>query len=683
MTNVWQEGPGAPPGPVPEWNRAQRRAGRVLADSFRKLDPRQLVRNPVMFVVEIGMAVTLLFAVGAWGRPAFGYDLLVTVVLLFTVLFATFAEAYAEARGRAQADFLRQTKATTRAKLLGEDGAHALVSSAELARGQRILVEAGDTIPTDGVVVEGLGSVDESAITGESAPVIKAPGDSVTGGTQLISDRMIVEVTANPGDTFLDRMIALVEGAVRQKTPNEIALSALLGVLTLIFVLVVTTLVPISSYYSPHAVDIPTMVALLVCLIPTTIGALLSAIGIAGMNRVAQVDVVAKSGRAVEAAGDIDTIILDKTGTITYGNRMATELMPMPGVSVEELARTALISSLADTTPEGRSIVELCRGLMNLETLPAIDGDPVPFSAHTRMSGVDLADGRRVRKGAVSAVAAMVGHAPPELTRFADDVAEAGGTPLAVAVDGAVLGVIRLKDVIKTGLRKRFDDFRTMGIRTVMVTGDNRVTAAFVAAEAGVDDFVAECRPEDKIALTRREQAQGKLVAVTGDGTNDAPALAQADVGLAMNSGTMAAKEAGNMIDLESNPTKLLDVVMVGKQLLITRGALTTFSVANDVAKYFAIIPAMFASVPSLRVLSALNVMGLKTPHGAILSALIFNALIIPALIPFAVRGVRSRAETADRMLARNIFNWGVLGIVIPFVGIWGIDRILGLFGLA
>lgn len=657
--------------------------GDVFKDTFRKLNPMEMIHNPVMFVVEIGTVVTLAMAIGARSGASFFYDILVTIILFLTILFATFAEAYAEARGRAQADFLRKTKSTTRAKVLKADGSWEWAGSSQLARGQRILIEEGDTVPGDGMVVEGVGSVDESAITGESAPVIKATGDSVTGGTRLLSDRLVVEVTANPGETFLDRMIALVEGAARQKTPNEIALSALLGVLTLIFVLVVVTLVPMARYYSKHATDITTMVALLVCLIPTTIGALLSAIGIAGMNRVAQVNVVAKSGRSVEAAGDIDTIILDKTGTITVGNRMATEFLPVPGVTEEELADASLVSSLADTTPEGRSVVELALKVLHRDTEPDVQGEPVPFSAHTRMSGIDLTDGRQVRKGAVSAIAGIAKNPPPELESLAERVAQDGGTPLGVVMDGRALGVIRLKDIVKAGLKERFAEFRAMGIRTVMATGDNRITAAVIAQEAGVDDFIAECKPEDKIEVIRKEQSEGKLVAMTGDGTNDAPALAQADVGLAMNSGTMAAKEAGNMIDLESNPTKLLDVVMVGKQLLITRGSLTTFSIANDVAKYFAIIPALFAAVPALHVLEALNIMGLKTPHGAILSALIFNAVIIPALIPFAIRGVKYRAESADKMLARNIFNWGILGVIIPFIGIWGIDRILGLFGMA
>ncbi|MCL5116402.1 MAG: potassium-transporting ATPase subunit KdpB [Firmicutes bacterium] len=658
--------------------------GEVLKDTFAKLNPTKMIRNPVMFVVELGTLVTLIFTIGAVGKPQFTYELLVTIILFFTILFATFAESYAEARGRAQADFLRKTKSSTKAKRLKEDGSWDLVASDQLSQGMRVLVEPNDIIPSDGEVVEGVGSVDESAITGESAPVIKAQGDSVTGGTRLLSDRLVVQITTNPGETFLDRMIALVEGASRQKTPNEIALSALLGVLTLIFVLVVVTLVPQARYYGRHATDITTMVALLVCLIPTTIGALLSAIGIAGMNRVAQVDVVAKSGRAVEAAGDIDTIILDKTGTITIGNRMATEFMPLSGVSAEEVAEASLLASLSDSTPEGRSVVELAQNVLNLASLPEVDGEPVPFSAHTRMSGVDVADGRQIRKGAVSAIVEITRpETREELQKLAEAVAGEGGTPLAVEIDGRALGVIRLKDIVKAGLKEKFDDFRRMGIRTVMATGDNRITAAVIAQEAGVDDFIAELKPEDKIDVIKKEQSEGKLVAMTGDGTNDAPALAQADVGLAMNSGTMAAKEAGNMIDLESNPTKLLEVVMVGKQLLITRGALTTFSIANDVAKYFAIIPAMFAAVPTLSVLSKLNIMGLKTPHGAILSALIFNALIIPALIPFAIRGVKYRAESADRMLARNIFNWGVLGIIIPFVGIWAIDRVLGLFGLA
>ncbi len=659
------------------------RMGEMARDTILKLNPRIMVHNPVMFVVEVGTVITLWLTATANTGPSREYDGLVTIILILTLLFATFAEAYAESRGRAQADSLRQSRAGARARALKDGGTWEWVEGAALRRGMRVQIEAGDTVPGDGVVAEGVGAMDESAITGESASVIKSPGDSVTGGTVLLSDHLVVEITADPGQTFLDRMIALVEGAERQKTPNEIALSALLGVLTLIFVMVVVTLGPIAHYYGPHVVNTTTLVALLVCLIPTTIGALLSAIGIAGMNRVAKINVVAKSGRAVEVCGDIDTLILDKTGTITIGNRMATEFLPVPGVSPEELAEVSWIASIADTTPEGRSVVELAQRILHRAEMAAPSGEPVPFSANTRMSGIDLADGRRLRKGAVDAIISMVNSPPAELRNNAERVARDGGTPLAVAVDGRALGIIRLKDIVKTGLKERFAEFRAMGIRTVMATGDNRITAEVIAAEAGVDDVLAEVNPEGKLALIQKEQAEGKLVAMTGDGTNDAPALAQADVGLAMGVGTMAAKEAGNMVDLDSNPTKLLDVVEVGKQLLITRGALTTFSISNDIAKYFAIVPAMFAAVPILHGLSALNIMGLKTPQGAILSALIFNALIIPALIPFAVRGVKYRPQSADRLLLRNIFNWGVLGVIIPFVCIWGIDHVLGLFGLA
>ncbi len=655
----------------------------ILRDTFVKLNPQLMLHNPVMFVVEVGTVVTLWLTVVARSASSREYDGLVTVILLITVLFATFAEAYAESRGRAQAAFLRRTQAGAQARLLHPDGSWTWVGGDTLRHGMRIRIEAGDIVAGDGVVLEGVGAMDESAITGESASVIKAPGDSVTGGTVLLSDQLNVEITTDPGETFLDRMIALVEGAARQKTPNEIALSALLGVLTLIFVLVVVTLGPIAHYYGPHVVDTTTLVALLVCLIPTTIGALLSAIGIAGMNRVAKINVVAKSGRAVEASGDIDTLILDKTGTITMGNRMATEFLPVPGVTVEALAEASWMASLADTTPEGRSVVELAVSVLKAATLHEPKGEAVPFSAHIRMSGIDLSDGRRIRKGAVDAIVHLVDQPSPALREAAERVARDGSTPLAVAVDHQALGIIRLKDIVKTGLKERFAEFRAMGIRTVMATGDNRITAQVIATEAGVDDVLAEVNPEGKLALIQQEQAAGKLVGMTGDGTNDAPALAQADVGLAMNIGTMAAKEAGNMVDLDSNPTKLLDVIEVGKQLLITRGALTTFSIANDVAKYFAIVPAMFAAVPILHGLSALNIMGLKTPHGAILSALIFNALIIPALIPFAVKGVRYRPQSADRLLFRNIINWGVVGVIVPFIGIWGIDRVLGLFGLA
>ncbi len=655
----------------------------VLGETFAKLNPKEMIHNPVMFVVEVGTLVTLWLTLSTSSTSSRVYDGLVTVVLFVTILFATFAEAYAEARGRAQAESLKRNRASLRGKVLNANGTWNWVDAPLLNKGMHVLVEVQDTMPGDGVVVDGIGAMDESVITGESASVIKAPGDAVTGGTVLLSDRLVVEITHEPGKTFLDRMIALVEGAERQKTPNEIALSALLGVLTFIFLLVVVTLGPITHYYGKHVVNTTTLVALLVCLIPTTIGALLSAIGIAGMNRVAKINVVAKSGRAVEAAGDVDTLILDKTGTITVGNRMATHFRPMPGISMEEVAHFALISSMGDTTPEGRSIVELAQKVLGTDRMGDVEGEVVPFSANTRMSGIDLSNGQVVRKGAVSAIKLLLHDVPDELESNAEDVAIQGGTPLAIARDTEALGIIVLQDVVKPGLKARFSQFRTMGIRTVMATGDNRITASVIAQEAGVDEFVAEVNPEAKLKLIRQEQKEGRLVAMTGDGTNDAPALAQADVGLAMNTGTMAAKEAGNMLDLESNPTKLLDVIMVGKQLLITRGALTTFSVANDVAKYFAIIPAMFATVPILRGLSGLNIMGLKTPHGAILSALIFNALIIPVLIPFAVRGVRYQPQSADRLLARNIFNWGVLGVIIPFIGIWAIDHFLGIFGLA
>src|SRR5271167_803146 len=627
---------------------------RAVMDSFRKLDPRTMVKNPVMFVVEVGAVLTTIQL--AWNAlhhaGQFGFGLQITLWLWFTVLFANFAEAMAEGRGKAQADTLRKARAETDAHKLREDGKTEIVASSKLRAGDVVVVAAGEFIPGDGEVIEGVASVDESAITGESAPVIRESGgdrSAVTGGTRVLSDEIKVRITSNPGETFLDRMIKMVEGASRQKTPNEIALNILLAGLTIIFLLAVATLQPMAIYSgAPQSVFV--LVALLVCLIPTTIGGLLSAIGIAGMDRVLQKNVLAMSGRAVEAAGDVDTLLLDKTGTITLGNRFATEFIPAPGVSENELADAAQLASLADETPEGRSIVVLAKdkyGLRGRE-LGSVAATFIPFSAVTRMSGVDM-DGRRIRKGARDAIVKYVkdagGTVPHETMEAVDRISNSGGTPLLVAEDARALGVIHLKDIVKGGMRERFEHLRVMGIRTVMITGDNPLTAAAIAREAGVDDFLAEARPEDKLALIRREQAKGKLVAMTGDGTNDAPALAQADVGLAMNAGTQAAKEAGNMVDLDSNPTKLIEVVEIGKQLLITRGALTTFSVANDVAKYFAIIPAMFAGAfPQLNIL---NVMGLKTPESAILSAVIFNALIIVALIPLALRGVRFRPQGA------------------------------------
>ncbi|ODU07150.1 MAG: potassium-transporting ATPase subunit B [Pseudonocardia sp. SCN 72-86] len=633
-----------------------------VPDAFRKLDPRVQLRNPVMFVVWVGSALVTLDAI--WRPTLFGW--LVVVWLWFTVLFANLAEAVAEGRGKAQAESLRRTKRDTVARMV--DGT--TKGGSELVVGDRVVVEAGETIPGDGDIVEGVATVDESAITGESAPVIREAGgdrSGVTGGTTVLSDRIVVEITTKPGESFVDRMIALVEGASRQKTPNEIALTILLSALTMIFLLAVVALQPMSAYAGgPQSVVV--LVALLVCLIPTTIGALLSAIGIAGMDRLVQRNVLAKSGRAVEAAGDIDTLLLDKTGTITFGNRQATELIPADGVPVRTLAEAARLSSLADQTPEGRSVVDLCArefGLAAEATAEEARAEFVPFTAQTRMSGVDL-PGRRVRKGAVTV--------PDPVT---DAISDEGGTPLVVTENDRVLGVIRLSDVVKPGIAERFAELRAMGIRTVMVTGDNPRTARAIAAQAGVDDHIAEATPEDKMEYIKREQEGGRLVAMTGDGTNDAPALAQADVGVAMNTGTAAAKEAGNMVDLDSDPTKLIEIVEIGKQLLITRGALTTFSVANDLAKYFAILPAMFAALyPSL---GALNVMGLHSPQSAILSAVIFNALIIIALIPLALRGVRYRPTSADRMLRRNLLVYGLGGVVLPFVGIFLIDLLVRL----
>ncbi|MGA7852084.1 MAG: potassium-transporting ATPase subunit KdpB [Candidatus Acidiferrales bacterium] len=662
----------------------------ALWESFVKLDPRTLTKNPVMFVVEVGALLTSMDLVRGVVQhtPGFGFSLQITLWLWFTVLFANFAEAMAEGRGKAQAETLRKARAETIARRLKPDGKLESVPGSKLRMGDVVVVSATEFIPGDGEVIEGVASVDESAITGESAPVIRESGgdrSAVTGGTRVLSDEIKVRITSNPGETFLDRMIKLVEGALRQKTPNEIALNILLAGLTIIFLLAVASLQPMAIYSgAPQSVFV--LVALLVCLIPTTIGGLLSAIGIAGMDRVLQKNVLAMSGRAVEAAGDVDTLLLDKTGTITLGNRFATEFIPAPGVSDAELADAAQLASLADETPEGRSIVVLAKDKYGLRAreLGSIAATFIPFSAVTRMSGVDL-DGRRIRKGARDAIVKSIrdagGTVPTETMEAVDRISNSGGTPLLVAEDARALGVVHLKDIVKGGMRERFEHLRVMGIRTVMITGDNPLTAAAIAREAGVDDFLAEARPEDKLALIRREQAKGKLVAMTGDGTNDAPALAQADVGLAMNAGTQAAKEAGNMVDLDSNPTKLIEVVEIGKQLLITRGALTTFSVANDVAKYFAIIPAMFAA--ALPQLGVLNVMELKTPQSAILSAVIFNALIIIALVPLALRGVKYRPLGAEALLRRNLLVYGLGGIVAPFIGIKAIDLIITHIGLA
>jgi len=660
----------------------------AIKDALLKLNPRKMMGNPVMFVVEIGSVITtaLLFKGGA----AFKFNLQITLWLWFTVLFANFAEAMAEGRGKAQADTLRRARSETMAnRILGDDGRIEQVPSSKLRAGDFVFVSAGEFIPSDGEIIEGVASVDESAITGESAPVIREAGgdrSAVTGGTRVLSDRIKVKITSNPGETFLDRMIALVEGAERQKTPNEIALNILLAGLTIIFLLAVVTLQPFAIYSgSPQTVFV--LVSLLVCLIPTTIGGLLSAIGIAGMDRLVQHNVLAMSGRAVEAAGDVNTLLLDKTGTITLGNRQASRFVPAPGVTEQELADAAQLSSLADETPEGRSIVVLAKekyGLRGRE-LGSHDAHFVPFSAQTRMSGVDL-NGFEVRKGATDAIAKYLtqngSKMPSEVKATVEDISRSGGTPLVVAEKGrGALGVIELKDIVKGGMRERFDQLRAIGIRTVMITGDNPLTAAAIAQEAGVDDFLAQATPQDKMDLIKKEQADGKLVAMTGDGTNDAPALAQADVGVAMNTGTQAAKEAGNMVDLDSNPTKLIEIVEIGKQLLMTRGALTTFSIANDVAKYFAIIPAMFAG--TFPVLNALNIMHLQTPESAILSAVIFNALIIIALIPLALRGVKYRPMAAAVMLRNNLWIYGVGGIIVPFIGIKIIDILITHMGLA
>jgi K+-transporting ATPase ATPase B chain len=651
--------------------------GQAVVGSFKKLDPRAEIRNPVMFVVLVGTVVTFLESIAHPGL----FDWSITIWLFLTLLFANFAEAMAEGRGKAQADTLRKMRSETEARRLLPDGTEQLVAAASLVKGDRVVCEAGDMIPSDGEIIEGIASVDESAITGESAPVIRESGgdrSAVTGGTKVLSDRIVVMVTSEPGQTFLDRMITLVEGANRQKTPNELALTILLAVLTIIFIPVVVTLQPFGNY-AGATVSVVILVSLLVCLIPTTIGALLSAIGIAGMDRLVQRNVLAMSGRAVEAAGDVQTLLLDKTGTITLGNRMASAFYPVGGHTEREVADAAQLASLADETPEGRSIVVLAKERFDIR---ARELGPqhtfVPFTATTRMSGLDLGE-RQIRKGAADSVKRWVtdlgGTIPDDLDPVVERISRAGSTPLVVSDGKQIVGVIELKDVVKQGIRERFDEMRAMGIRTVMVTGDNPLTAAAIAQEAGVDDYLAEATPETKLALIKSEQEGGKLIAMTGDGTNDAPALAQADVGVAMNSGTTAAKEAGNMVDLDSNPTKLLEIVEIGKQLLITRGALTTFSIANDVAKYFAIIPALFAATyPQLQ---TLNIMKLHSPQSAVLSAVIFNALVIIALIPLALRGVKFRAASAASILRRNVYIYAVGGIICPFIFIKLIDLIL------
>ncbi len=663
---------------------------RAFKESFVKLNPISLAKNPVMFVVEVGATMTTILLIhhALTGAPDLSFTLQIAIWLWFTVLFANFAEAMAEARGKAQADTLRKTRTKSMAKRLTALDKIEAIPSSKLQAGDIVICEAGDIIPSDGEVIEGIATVDESVITGESAPVIRESGgdrSSVTGGTKVLSDQIKVKITSNPGETFLDRMIALVEGAARQKTPNEIALNILIAGLTMIFLLAVVTLQPF-AVYSVHSAgkgsvpSLAVLISLLVCLIPTTIGGLLSAIGIAGMDRVMQHNVLAMSGKAVEAAGDINTLLLDKTGTITLGNRQAVEFLSCDGTEELELADAAQLASLADETPEGRSIVVLAKERFQLRGRDVSEHNAhfIPFSAYTRMSGVDL-DGRQIRKGATDAIENFVkeqgGKVPAALTEMSDRISRSGGTPLAVADGRRVLGVVHLKDIVKGGMKERIGNLRAMGIRSVMITGDNPLTAAAIASEAGVDDFLAQATPKDKLEYIRKEQAGGRLIAMTGDGTNDAPALAQADVGLAMNSGTSAAKEAGNMVDLDSNPTKLIEVVAIGKQLLITRGALTTFSIANDVAKYFAIIPAMFAS--TYPVLQRLNIMHLQSPQSAVLAAVIFNALIIIALVPLALRGVKYRPQGAASLLKRNLLIFGLGGILAPFPGIWMIDHIL------
>ena len=653
--------------------------------SFKKLDPRYMIKNPVMFVVEVGFVITLILAIfpGLFGEADSGlrtYNLVVSIILLITVLFANFAESVAEGRGKAQAASLKKTQKDTEAHRLDENGEETIVPSSELKKGDIVMVVAGEIIPGDGEVIEGIASVDESAITGESAPVVRESGGdfcSVTGGTTVVSDWLKIRITSEPGNSFLDRMIALVEGASRKKTPNEIALTTLLISLTIIFLIVIVTLYPI-GVYSGVSLPTSTLIALMVCLIPTTIGGLLSAIGIAGMDRVTRFNVIAMSGKAVEACGDVDTMILDKTGTITYGNRLAADFFPVEGANRSDLIRCAALTSLHDETPEGKSTLELARRLGD-NSVEQEGSAFLEFTAQTRMSGVDLPDGTKVRKGASDAIEEYVkkagGKIPADLHTHVEKVSSLGGTPLVVCENNRVLGVIYLKDTVKPGMVERFQRLRAIGIKTIMCTGDNPLTAATIAKEAGVDGFVAECKPEDKIALIKKEQSEGKIVAMTGDGTNDAPALAQANVGLAMNSGTTAAKEVANMVDLDSDPTKILEVVEIGKQLLITRGSLTTFSIANDIAKYFAIIPAMFMqAIPALAVL---NIMDLTTPYSAILSALIFNAIIIPCLIPLAMKGVKYRPMSSGKMLARNMMIYGVGGVIAPFAGIKIIDMII------
>ncbi|MEQ1899996.1 MAG: potassium-transporting ATPase subunit KdpB [Devosia sp.] len=662
---------------------------RAAGQAVLKLNPRGLMRNPVIFVTALTsvLVTALVIRDGLVASPTFAIGIQVAIWLWFTVLFANFAEAIAEGRGKARADAFRATRLTTRAKVLADPRRRDIFhpkDAAALVEGDIILAEAGDIIATDGEIIEGVASVDESAITGESAPVIRESGgdrSGVTGGTRLVSDWLVIKVTARPGETFLDKMIALVEGAKRQKTPNEIALDILLAALTLVFLFVVVSL-PVFAIWSGTRIPVIYLAALFVTLIPTTIGGLLSAIGIAGMDRLVKANVIAKSGRAVEAAGDIDVLLLDKTGTITFGNRMADAFDPLPGVSEHQLAEAAYLASLADDTPEGKSIVSLAQRKFSLRGDAARNATFVPFTAQSRMSGADLSDGTAIRKGAVDAVLRQTGQSTsPELDQIVRRIASSGGTPLVVAEDNRILGVVHLKDVVKPNIRERFAELRRMGIRTVMITGDNSLTAASIAAEAGVDDFLAEATPEKKLELIRREQAEGRLVAMCGDGSNDAPALAQADVGVAMNSGTPAAKEAGNLVDLDSDPTKLIEIVLVGKQLLISRGALTTFSIANDVAKYFAILPALFVTAyPGLAVL---DVMRLGTPGSAILSALIFNALVIVALIPVALRGVRYVPSSASALLSRNLLIYGVGGLIAPFIGIKLIDLLVDLLHFA